>query len=245
MLLNNVVMFADPPAGGGEPPAGDPPAGDPPSDEFEVYNGFKVQKGAVDAINKRVASETHTLKEKIKKMDEENNSFRIQFEEFKLSQMSEKEKQEHEEQKRKQKEAELENRANDKDRKFKNYFLETELFKEVSNYDVINAKQVIALIKSEYKQEFAEEGESVNIFFNNGSSKLTVQEAVKNFLQDPLNSNLIKSSLKPGAGTKASGTQQKNLRTTFKRSEVANTNSEAAAEYRAAMKAGLNPTLTD
>jgi len=239
-------MFVTPPGAGDPPPAGDPPAGDPPPvDEFETYNGFKVPKGAVDAINRRVATETHTLKEKLKKFEEENNSFRVQFEEFKLSQMSEKEKQEHAEQQRKQKETELVNKANDKDRKFKNYFLDTELFREIGNYEVINSKQVLSLIKAEYKEEFEEAEEDVNIFFKKGSAKLTVQEAVKSFLSDPSNSNLIKSSLKPGAGTKPGGMQNKNLRTTFKRSEVAVTSSEAAAEYRAAMKAGLNPVLTD
>jgi len=246
MILSNMIMFVTPPGAGDPPPAGDPPAGDPPpADEFETYNGFKVPKGAVDAINKRVATETHALKEKLKKFEEENNSFRVQFEEFKLSQMSEKEKQEHAEQQRKQKETELVNKANDNDRKFKNYFLDTELFKEIGNHDVINSKQVLSLIKAEYKEEFEEAEEDVNIFFKKGSAKLTVQEAVKSFLSDPSNSNLIRSSLKPGAGTKVAGNQQKNLRTTFKRSEVADVNSDAAKEYNEAMKAGLSPTLTD
>jgi len=246
MILSNMIMFVTPPGAGDPPPAGNPPAGDPPpADEFETYNGFKVPKGAVDAINKRVATETHALKEKLKKFEEENNSFRVQFEEFKLSQMSEKEKQEHAEQQRKQKETELVNKANDNDRKFKNYFLDTELFKEIGNHDVINSKQVLSLIKAEYKEEFEEAEEDVNIFFKKGSAKLTVQEAVKSFLSDPSNSNLIRSSLKPGAGTKVAGNQQKNLRTTFKRSEVADVNSDAAKEYNEAMKAGLSPTLTD
>lgn len=243
MIMRSVILTVDtPPAGDPPPPADDNP---PPPEEFETYNGFKVPKGAVDAINKRVATETHALKEKLKSISDENNSFRVQFEEFKLSQMSEKEKQEHEEQKRKQREAELENKANDKDRKFKNYFLDTELFKEIGSYDVINLKQVLSLIKAEYKEEFEEVEEDVNIFFKKGSAKLTVQEAVKSFLSDPSNSNLIRSSLKPGAGTKVAGAQSKNLRTTFKRSEVSDINSDAAKEYNEAMKAGLRPTLTD
>jgi hypothetical protein len=238
----DMQRFGDPET---PPPAGTPETDTPPAEEFETYNGFKVPKGAVDAINKRVATETHTLKEKLKKFEEENNSFRVQFEEFKLSQMSEKEKQEHAEEKRKEREAELLNKANDKDRKFKNYFLDTELFREIGNYDVINSKQVLSLIKAEYKEEFEEAEEDVNIFFKKGSAKLTVQEAVKSFLSDPSNSNLIRSSLKPGAGTKVAGNQQKNLRTIFKRSEVADVNSDAAKEYNEAMKAGLRPTLTD
>lgn len=216
------------------------------AEEFEDYNGFKVQKGAKDIINKRVASETHTLKEKLKTISEENNTFRTQFEEFKLSQMSEKEKQAHEEQKRKEKEESLVKKADEYSSKYKNYFLDTELFKEVSNFDVVNSKQVLALIKAEYKTEFAETEDGVNIFFNNGSTKLTVQEAVKNFLNDPSNANLIKSKLITGSGTKTSNTQPKqNLRTVFKASEIADIKSESAREYREAMKAGLNPTLID
>jgi len=224
----------------------DPPPDDnnpPPPEEFEDYNGFKVPKGAVDAINKRVAKETHNWKEKHRLTEEKLNTLSSQFEGMKLSTMTEKERQAHDEQKRKDEIESLKNKADDKDRKFKTYFLDTELFREISNYDVVNAKQVIALLKTEYKHEFAESEEAVKVLFNKGSDKLTVQEAVKNYLQDPLNSNLIKSSLKTGTGTKTSTTQKKNLRTTFKRSEVANIDSDEAKEYNEAMKAGLNPTL--
>jgi len=225
-----------------------PPAGDPPVEMVDyTFNGqtTKLPKNVVESINKRVGAETHTAKEKARIAEEQNNKLLAQIEEFKLSQMTDKEKQEHAELKRKEREAELENKANDKDRKFKNYFLDTELFKEIGNYDVVNSKQVLSLLKAEYKEEFEEVEDNVNIFFKKGSTKLTVQEAVKTFLTDPSNANLIKSSLKPGSGTRAPGGQQKNLRTTFKRSEVAVTNSDAAAEYRAAMKAGLKPVLTD
>lgn len=217
---------------------------EPQNDEFEIYNGFKVQKGGVEAINKRVASETHAWKEKHKIVQDQLNELSVQLEEARLAQMSDKERQAHEELKKKEIFEALEKKAETYSNKYKNYYLDTELFREVSSYDVVNAKQVLALVKAEYKTEFAEDGDNLGLFLSNGSEKLTVQEAVKKFLTDPSNANLIRSTLKPGSGTKAAGSQPKQLRTSFKRSEVAVVDSPEAKEYREAMKAGLNPSLT-
>jgi len=212
------------------------------------FNGktVKLSKEIVESINRRVGAETHTAKERARQLEETNNTLSAQLEEFKLSQMTEKQKQEHNEQKRKDREAELERKASDSDSKFKNYYLETELFKAISEYEVVNSKQVLNLIKAEYKSEFADIEDGIQVFFNNGSTKFTVQEAVKTFLSDPNNANLIKSSLIPGSGTKTTGTQTKTpLRTSFKRSEIADIKSDAAKEYREALRAGLPVTLTD
>jgi hypothetical protein len=233
---------------GKEPPPGEP-GKEPPAEELVEYsyNGksTKLPKELVESINRRTASELHTWKEKHKTQQDQINALSVQLEEMKLSTMTDKEKAELAEKKRNEEIEQYKSKADSYSTKYKNYFMDTELFREVSNYDVINSKQVISLLKAEYKHEFAETEDGIELAFLSGGSKLTVQEAVKNFLHDPQNSNLIRSNLIPGAGTKAGGQQKRTMRTTFKRSEVADTSSEAAAEYRAAMKAGLNPTLTD
>jgi len=212
-------------------------------EEFEIYNGFKVQKGTVDAVNKRVASETHKLKERYNETSEQLNALQQQLEEMKLNSMTEKERLAHEEEKRKIEEEKLKNQVEEYGSKYKNYYRDTELHNAISKFDVVNPKQVLNLIKSEYKTEFEESEDGINLYFNSGSNKVTVEEAVKNFLDDPSNSNLIRSNLRSGSGTKTSNQSKTELRTSFKRSEIADPNSEAAKEYHEALKQGLRPEL--
>ena len=215
-------------------------------EELVDYNGFQIPKGALDAVNKRVASETYNLKQKNQKLQEELNNFSTQLEEMKLNSMSEKERIEHEEALRKAEQEKLKAQVSEYSEKYKNYYRDTQLHNEISKHNVINPKQVLNLIKSEYKTDYEETNDEINLFFKNGEDKFTVQEAVKKFLDDPSNSNLLNSSLKSGSGTKSgSNSPKKTLRTEFKRSEVRDHNSEAAQEYRDAMKAGLNPSLID
>lgn len=212
-------------------------------EEFENYNGFKVQRGTTEAVNKRVASETHKLKEKYNTTQEQLNTLQQQLEEMKLNSMTEKERLAHEEEQRKVEEEKLKNQVEEYGSKYKNYFRDTELHNAISKFDVVNPKQVLNLIKSEYKTEFEENEDGINLHFNNGSNKVTVEEAVKNFLDDPSNSNLIRSNLRSGSGTKTSNQSKTELRTSFKRSEIADPNSEAAKEYNQALKQGLRPEL--
>lgn len=235
-------------AGGSAGGQGDGSAGDDGKaggDEFELYNGFKVPKGAVEAINKRVASETHNWKEKYSSLSNEVNSLRTTLEEHKLSQMSEAEKKAHEEKQRQTEKEKLIKERDEKDSKFKNYYLDTELFKEVSGHDVYNANQVIRLLKAEYPHEITEEGDSLSVGFNIKGQKLTVQEAVKIFLDDPNNANLLKSRLQGGGGTGGKRAGVNPGRTTFKRSEIKDPDSEAAKEYREAIKAGIEVNMTN
>jgi len=236
------------PGGQGNPGTGDNKTGegdDSGAEEFETYNGFKVPKGAVEAINKRVAAETHTWKEKYNSLSSEINTLKTTLEEHKLSQMSEAEKKAHEEKQRQAEKDKLVKERDEKDSKFKNYYLDTELFKEVSGHDVYNANQVIRLLKAEYPQEITEGEDGLSISFNVKGQKLTVQEAVKTFLDDPNNANLLKSRLQGGGGTGGRRTGASTGRTTFKRSEVADTTSEAAKEYREAIRNGVDVRMVE
>ena len=212
------------------------------------YSGktTKLPKDLIDSLNKRTAAEKHQLKEKYTAVSEELNILKTQLEEVKLSQMSDKEKAELAEKKRLKELEDAKKAVSDKDAKFKNYYLDTELYKEAAAYDTYNAKQAINLLKAEYKHEFAEdENGDVQIVFNVNGNKVSVKEALKTFFSDPTNQNLLKSNLKSGAGTKQGTAAVTPQRTIFKRSEVAVTDSDAAKEYREAMKAGLKPSLID
>lgn len=226
-------------------PKVDAPVDDSGSDnEWETYNGFKVQKGATEVINKRVASETFKLKEKYRTLQEQMNETNTRLEEMKLASMSDKERLEHEAAVRKAKEDQLLSKVSETDSKFKSYFRDTELLKAIGDYDCISPRQVLNLIKAEYKIDYVDNDGEVGIVFKNGDEALTVKDAVKTFLADPSNSNLVRSTLKPGSGTKTSSTPgSAKLRTVFTRAEVADTKSEAAKEYQAALKARLNPKL--
>lgn len=215
-------------------------------EELVSYNGIMLPKSVVDSINKRVASETHTWKERARTNEEKLNSLSVQMEEMRLAQMSEKERKEHEEAK---KAKEIESLKEEKEKGFqlfKNYKTDTELFNEISNYDVFNPKQVVKLLKSEYQMDFIkDEAGDYNITFKIGDSHVTAKEAVKTFLNDETNSNLLRSTLKPGSGTKTKLNQTNQTKLEFKRSEIAKTNSDEAKAYREALRAGLSPKLID
>lgn len=216
-------------------------------DELVSYNGTMLPKSVVDSINKRVASETHTWKERARTNEENLNKLSVQLEELKLAQMSEKERKEHEEAK---KAKEIEDLKQEKEKGFqlfKNYKTDTELFYEISNYDVFNPKQVIKLLKAEYPMDFIkDEAGDYNIIFKIGDSQVTAKEAVKMFLTDETNSNLLRSTLKPGAGTKTKINQtNQTQKTTFKRSEISNPQSEDAKAYREALRNGIDVKIIE
>ena len=211
------------------------------------YSGTMLPKKIVDGFNKRVASEKASLQKNYDALSEQFNTLSTQLEEMKLSQMTDKERKELEETKRQK---EIETLKQEKEQGFslfKNYKTDTEIFNEVSNYDVFNPKQVVSLLKTMYKMDFIkDDAGDYNILFKVGDSQVTVKEAVKMFLEDESNSNLLRSTLKGGAGTKTKINQpNQTLRTTFKRSEIADQTSEASKEYREAMRLGLNPKIIE
>lgn len=213
--------------------------------EFEEYNGFKVPKGTVEAINKRVASEKHGLKTKFDSLQTQYNELQTQLEELKLKSMTDAERQAHDEKKRKEFESQLTQKAEMSETKFKKYFLDTELFKEVGNYDVHNAKQVVKLLKDEYKHEFSNEDstDELSVVFNINGASATVEEAVKKFLSAPENANLLKSTFKPGGGTLKKNNQTEVQKTEFTRTELKNP--AIRAVYSQALKQKLDVKIID
>lgn len=214
-----------------------------------TYNGksIKLAKELVDSINGRVASEKHQIKEKLTTLAEENNNLKTKISEYELSQMTDAQKKELEVKKQKEKEEALLQKASESESKFKNYFLDTELYKAVSDYEVHNSKQVVKLLKSEYKHDFVEDDNGeLQIVFNVNGNKVSIKDAFKAFFNDPSNANLLKSTLKSGGGTSiktGSGSSTQNLRTEYTRAEVQT--ESGRKEYNAAMKAGLNPIIKE
>ena len=219
---------------------------DETTDEFEEYNGFKVPKGTIEAINKRVAAEKAGLKSKYNDLQNSYNEMQVQLEELKIKSMSDAERQAHEEQKRKEQEEQLAKKAEMSETKFKTYFLDTELYREASKFDVHNAKQVVKLLKDEYKHKFSTEDntDELSVTFNINGTDVTVEEAVKKFLSDPDNANLLKSTFKPGADTRSNrNNMQTDFKTEYKRSELKNP--EVRAQYNEALKRKLDVKIIE
>jgi len=173
--------------------------------KFEEYNGMLVQEGTVDKINKRVESERGQHEKKYADLEEKHNKLNTDHEELKKKHMTAEELQQENERKRQK---EIDDLRADRDQKailFKKNKIETDLLKEISSsgIEVVNAKQVMNLLRLEYDDiDIANDSDLV---FKKGSNSLTAQEAVKTFLEDQSNANLLKNTLKPGGGTRQPG----------------------------------------
>lgn len=219
--------------------------------KFETYNGLLVQEGAVTAINNRVTAERTQHETKYTELENKFKELGTQHEELRVKQMTAEERAADAEAKREQKEKEL---IADRDKNralYKNHKIETELFKGLAGFkseakiETYDDSQVLKLLRAEY-DDIDLANNDTEVVFKKGNATINVKDAFKNFLEAETNANLVKSGLNPGSGTQTNvQKQQSKMRTQFKRSEVADTGSEAAVEYRAAMKAGLRPTLTD
>lgn len=218
--------------------------------KFESYNGLFVQEGVVTAINKRVEAERDQHTAKYTELEGKHKELSTQHEELRQKHMTAEERAADAQKKQQQREQEL-IADRDKNRNlYKNHRIETELFKGLSSFkaeskiETYDDDQVLRLLKSEYDELDLANNDS-EVVFKKGASSVIAKEAIKNFLEAEKNANLVKSGLNPGSGTQTSVQQSDNMRTKFKRSEVADTSSKPAAEYRAAMKAGLKPVLSD
>lgn len=199
--------------------------------EFEEYNGFKVQKGVIDAFNKRLAVEKSNLNKKQTALQDELNMIKVAFEEMKISQMTEKERKDVED---KKKMADLQKLIDEKEQNFnlfKTHKIDTELFNEVSKYDVYNISQVVKLIKTNSYDFKRNDNGDYEITFSYGDEALSVGDAVKRFLEEDSNANLLKSTLKSGSGTKKVSKSASTINNEISEEEFNNLSPKAKAQF--------------
>ena len=212
--------------------------------EYETYNGMQVQKGTTELINKRVAAERTTLKKQFSTIESKYNDAATQLEEMRIATMSDKEKIEFNELTKKK---ELEILTAERDSNFnlfKDNKIDTELFKEVSKYDVFNPVQVVALLKAQGIDFQKGEDGNYNPLINISGAANTVESAVKIYLEDAANSNLIRSTLKTGTGTRTNNSSSTtSTRTDFKRSDLSDP--AISKEYHENMKNGIEVKIID
>lgn len=219
-------------------------------EEYYEYKGeggkiFKLPIEFKEEFGKRLSIKEKKVKslydEELKKIMSEKDQIANELMEIKKASMSEKERKELEEKLLAEKMTKLSEEKEKAWNLFKTKHSETEIYSELSKYDLYNSKQVLKLLKSEGQIDVIDEsGEYKTVIKMNGKL-YSVSEAIKEFLEQSENSNLLKNTLLPGSNTTKS-TSSPGGTVVFTQKQLAN-DPEKRKEYNKLLESGIIPEV--